>query len=155
MCIRDSDIVVHFLVSEVKVAVLQTDVLTGFAGSSNLERELLGDLAENADFLRLYLYGTGFDLVVVGALITLEHSAGDGNRALLVDTLQQGLVVEHHLYHTVVVAQVDEHDSAVVTDILHPAGNSYFLAYIVFCHRVAVLRAVFVLSEQLIQSFQI
>ena len=70
------------------------------------------------------------------------------------NALKQLLIVEHYLNNAVVVAQVDKHDTAVVADILYPAGSPYLFAYIVFSHRVAVLRAVFVFSEQFLQSFQ-
>ena len=67
----EHDIVVHFLVSEVEVAVLQADILAGLAGGSHFKRKLLRHLAEDTYFLSLDLDCTGFDLVVVGAFVAL------------------------------------------------------------------------------------
>lgn len=71
------------------------------------------------------------------------------------NALEQLLIVEHYLNDAVVVAQVDKHDTAVVADILYPAGSPYLFAYIVFSHRVAVLRAVFVFSDNSFNPFNI
>jgi hypothetical protein len=42
--------------------------------------------------------------------------------------LRRGLRIEHHLRHTLAIAQVDEHDGAVVTADLHPAEKNDFFA---------------------------
>ena len=143
-----NNVVVHFLVAQIEITVLQTNVLAGFAGSLDFKRELLGNLAKYSYFFRFNLDCTGFDFIVKGALIALQNRSRNRNGALLVNALKQALVVKNNLHNAVMVAKVNEHNSAVVADILNPTRRANLFSYVIFTETVAVSGSVFIFHKQ-------
>ena len=78
------------------------------------------------------LYKAGRDFFIDGVLVTLYDLAAERNGALLVDIFKKLVVVNDNLQNSVLVADVKEHNAAVVTDILYPAGYLNLLADVFF-----------------------
>ena len=135
-----NDILLDGGISQVEVAVFETRGLVGLAAAVYLKGQLvIAALAED-----LYLFGD--DLDVAGRLLgvlagALADDALDGNSALLVD----GVDYVHHflglnddLSGAVEITDNDEREIAAdLADVLHPADDLDFLAYVFEAQLVA------------------
>ena len=119
-------------ISEVEEAVFQAHVLAGVGGGGDLKRQHVFALAQNGDVLGVNLDHARCDFFVDRFLVALDNLAAERDGALLVDAPEQRVVVYDHLQHTVLVADIEEHNAAVVADILHPTGNAHLLTDIFF-----------------------
>ena len=59
-----------------------------------------------------------------------------------------------YLYNAVMVTDIEEHNSAVVTDIFYPACDPYAFSYVIFSDLTAVMCAVLVFSKHCVLSFR-
>ena len=119
------------VVSEVKVAVLQTDILTGLCGSGYLERQALTAGTENLQCVSLELYHTGRELGVYCFLISLGNCTCYLYYSLLGHALEQTVAGQYYLSNAVVISQVKEDNAAMIADSIHPACQSGALTDVV------------------------
>ena len=122
----------HLGISQVEEAVFEADVLAGVGGGGDLEGQDVFAFAEHGDVLGVNLDIAGGDLLVDGLLVALDDLAAEGDRAFLIDIFQQGVVVNDHLQYAVFVADVEEHNAAVVADVLDPARYAHLLSDVFF-----------------------
>ena len=115
--------------AQVEVAVAHAQLLVGLDLVEHLERRRLR-LVEHRDLLHQHLDLAGRALLVDLVALAPPHPAADGDYVLGAEPLQQleravddalVLAVRGHLGHAVAVAQVDEHQLAVVAVVLDPA----------------------------------
>ena len=135
-----NDILLDGGISQVEVAVFETRGLVGLAAAVYLKGQLvIAALAED-----LYLFGD--DLDVAGRLLgvlagALADDALDGNSALLVDgvdNVHHFLGLNDDLSGAVEIADNDEREViADLADVLHPADDLDFLAYVFEAQLVA------------------
>ena len=117
------DLVVYLGIAQIKEAVFQPYLLLGLGGGSHLERKIAGAFAQHRQGFHPNLDRAGGDFGIVGVLAALDHLAADADRAFPVHLAEQRIVVDHRLHHAVMIPHIQELDTAVVADILHPAGN--------------------------------
>ena len=127
----------HLGTTDVEVAVAQAHVLGGVDAVLDLERGGLRGV-EDLELVDEDLDVAGGHLLVVLALGTLAHDAGDLDRPLGADVLggvERGaagvLGVEGDLRHAVAVAKVDEDETAVVAAVPDPTGERDGLADVI------------------------
>ena len=128
------DVLVDALTAEVEEAIAQPDVL-GILGVAEDRKRQFGGLAQHLDVGREDLDEAGGEIGVLGAGRARAHLAVHPDhplRAHLLGRLEGGRIrVCHHLGHAVMVAQVDEQQTTMVTDAVNPAGNADFLPGVV------------------------
>ena len=122
----------HLGISEVEVTVLEPYVLGGVCRSCHLERERVFALAEHLDIVGVDLDQARCDLFIDGVLVTLNDLAAEGNGTLLVDIFEQLVIVDNYLQNSVFITDIEEHNAAVIADVLYPAGYLDLLSDIFF-----------------------
>ncbi len=143
--VAQHDVLVNPLAPKVDEAVLEADILWVFLLARDGQRQFLGR--------RLNCGGLGKDLDIAGRQVgvarflrTCLHHAVDGDDALGLQRIQQGerlaVLVRHDLRDAVMVAQVDEQDTAMVALAVDPAGQANGLADIAFAKLCASMGAV-------------
>ena len=105
-------------IPQIEEAVLETNVLACVGGGAYLEGQGVFALAENGDVLSVNLNVACGDLLIDGFLVALYDLAAEGDGALLIDIFQQIVVVNYDLKYAVLVADIEEHNAAVIADIL-------------------------------------
>ena len=126
-----NNILLYGRISEVQIAVFESQLLIGFPRSVDLKRQLV--IAAFSEYLYLFrnnLYVACRDLRVFGA--SLPDGALDRYRRLLVDALDDAvhlLVFDDDLCGPVEVAYYSEREAvSYFPDILQPAGDLDLLA---------------------------
>ena len=76
-----------------------------------------------------------------GFLVALYDLAAEGDGALLIDIFQQIVVVNYDLKYAVLVADIEEHNAAVIADILDPARHANLLTDVFFSEFTAAYGA--------------
>lgn len=115
----------HLRIAQVQKAVLEPHVLAGLGGVLNVKGKIGVRLAQNLQRVHHNFQRTGGDLRVDGFLVPLDHLAVDADHRFPVDILQKAIVMDDHLGHTVLVAQVHKGYAAMVADGIHPAGQTH------------------------------
>ena len=88
-------------------------------------------------------------------LVALYDLAAEGDGALLIDIFQQIVVVNYDLKYAVLVADIEEHNAAVIADILDPARHANLLTDVFFSEFTAAYGAVDIWFYHSKPSFQI
>ena len=144
--VAQHEVALHGRAAQVKVAVLQTDLVTDLLGVVDLKRGGLR-LGQNADVLCDDLDLAGRHLLVdssrvAGDQLALDSynelgAAGEGN----VEQVGVDRLVERALYDACTVAQQQEQNAAVVTHAVDPAVNGNGLACVLQTKLTAHMRA--------------
>ena len=119
-------------VTEVKKTIFKSYFFVGICRGCNLKRKNILTLTENLDVLRVNFNETCCNLLVDCFFVTLNNSTAESYCTFLVDILKEFIVVNNNLKHTVLITDIEEHYTAVVTDIFNPARNSDLLSDIFF-----------------------
>ena len=144
--VAQHEVALHGRAAQVKVAVLQTDLVADFLGVVDLERSSLR-LGQDADVLRDDLDLAGRHLLVDSSRIARDQlaldrynelgAAGEGN----VEQIGVDRLVEGALYDACAVAQQQEQYAAVVAHAVDPAVNGNGLACVLQTKLTAHMRA--------------
>ena len=126
------NVVVHLGITQIEETVSQAGILIGRGRGYDLERQIILALTENCDGLGDDLDHTGGNLLIDGVLITLDDLTGNGHGALTIDVLEHVVIMHNDLGHAVLVTDIEEHNAAVVADILDPTRNAYLLTDMFF-----------------------
>ena len=144
--VAQHEVALHGRAAQVKVAVLQTDLVADFLVVVDLERGGLR-LGQDADVLGDDLDLAGRHLLVDGSRVTGDELALDRNDELGAagegDVEQVGVhrLVEGALNDACAVAQQQEQYAAVVAHAIDPAVNGYGLACVLQAKVAAHVRA--------------
>ena len=136
----------QFLAAEIEEAVLETHVLR-FVGLfvRNVDRRHFG-CALHDELVRLDLDFAGWQIGIDRVGSAEFHFAGHRDDGLEVRLFNQpeetATRVDDHLGETVMVAQIDEEDSAVIAKAEHPTGNPDGFARVGGAELVASMSAI-------------
>ena len=119
-------------VTEVKKTIFKSYFFVGICRGCNLKRKNILTLTENLDVLRVNFNETCCNLLIDCFFFTLYNSTDESYCTFLVDIFKELIVVIYNLKHTVLITDIKEHYTAVVTDIFNPARNSDLLSDIFF-----------------------
>ena len=149
----------HGRTAQVKVAVLQTDLVTDLLGVVDLERGGLR-LGQNADVLCDDLDLAGRHLLVDSSRVARDQlaldsynelgAAGEGN----VEQVSVDRLVEGALYNARTVAQQQEQNAAVVTHAVNPAVYGNGLTGVLQAKIAAHMRALHACNRCVIHVYQ-
>ncbi len=157
--VAQHQVLLHGRTAQVKVAVLQTDLVTDLLGVVDLKRGGLR-LGQNADVL-----GNNFDLAgrhllvdgsrVAGDQLALDSynelgAAGEGN----VEQVSVDRLVERALYNARTVAQQQEQNAAVVAHAVNPAVYGNGLTGVLQAKLAAHMRALHACNRCVIHVYQ-
>ena len=144
--VTQHQVALHGRTAQVKVAVLQTNLVADFLGVVNLKRGGLR-LGQNADVLGNNFDLAGRHLLVDSRLVTSNQlaldsynelgAAGEGN----VEQVSIDRLVERALYNARTVAQQQEKNAAVVAHAVNPAVNGNGLTGVLQAKIAAHVRA--------------
>ena len=147
------DVLVQGLATQVEIAVLEPDFLGILRLAEDWQRQF-GGFRQHLDRLNPHLDFSGGQVGVDGRAFAQHHLAVDTDHALGAHPLHpleaRRLRVQHQLGQAVVVAQVDEQQTAVVPLPVHPAGQADRGAGVGSAKRAAGVRAIGVHEDRLV-----
>ena len=157
--VTQHQIALHGRAAQVKVAVLQTDLVADFLVVVDFERSGLR-LGQNADVLGDNFDLAGRHLLVDSSRVARDQLALDRNDELGAagerDVEQVGVyrLVEGALYDARTVAQQQEQNAAVVAHAVDPAVNGNGLACVLQTKLTAHMRALHACNRCVIHVYQ-
>ena len=120
----------HLGITQIQKAVLKSYILTGVLGLGDLKRQRAGTFAQHGHFRHMHFQLAGSDLFIHRLRVTLYDLTG------------HGVVVEHHLGHAVLVAQINKDHTAVIADGIYPPGQRNSLVQLVKGQLITVMGSV-------------
>ena len=157
--VAQHQVLLHGRTAQVKVAVLQTDLVTDLLGVVDLKRGGLR-LGQNADVLGNNFDLAGRHLLVDSRLVASDQlaldshnklgAAGEGN----VEQVSVDRLVKGALYNTRAVAQQQEQNAAVVAHAVNPAVYGNGLTDVLQAKIAAHMRALHACNRCVIHVYQ-
>ena len=138
----EENALMHLGITQIQKAVLKSYILTGVLGLGDLKRQRAGTFAQHGHFRHMHFQLAGSDLFIHRLRVTLYDLTGHGDDALLTNAFQQRVVVEHHLGHAVLVAQINKDHTAVIADGIYPPGQRNSLVQLVKGQLITVMGSV-------------
>ena len=157
--VAQHQVLLHGRTAQIKVAVLQTDLVTDLLVVVDLKRGGFG-LGQNADVLGNNFDLAGRHLLVDSRLVASDQLALDSHNELGaagecdVEQVSVDRLVERALYNARTVAQQQEQNAAVVTHAVYPAVYDNGLTGVLQAKIAAHMRALHACNRCVIHVYQ-